>query len=247
MRNSLVGTTTPKPAELLNVCRKSVRENFPKPCFVSLARFPAETNAWPWIPSSLSGFRGRSNDRSAKAVTATSPPPACLFQLLRPISGAWWIGLKNSTASIRWLLLLHLHRHFFQDIFVRPVVETFIHSFMCVRACCVKLNMEGASPLTCICRKMMHIAPGHLDRDVAIPFEIDQICSGQMMQSRSRHWLFTQLNPPHLTLGSSERKTVQYMALASLVSQKKSSIAPAMSVWYPILEQIHHDNICSAC
>jgi hypothetical protein len=79
----------------------------------------------------------------------------------------------------------------------RSLRHSFIHSFMCVCAGCVKLNMEGVSPLTCICRKMMHIAPGHLDRDVAVPFEIDQTCSGQVTRSRSRHWLFTQSKIHH--------------------------------------------------
>lgn len=47
MRNSLVGTTTPNPTKLLNVCRKSVRGNFRRSRSVSLARFPVEANAWP--------------------------------------------------------------------------------------------------------------------------------------------------------------------------------------------------------
>jgi hypothetical protein len=40
MWNSLLGTTTPNPAELLNVYRKSVTGNI-----VNLPRFPAQTKA----------------------------------------------------------------------------------------------------------------------------------------------------------------------------------------------------------
>ena len=74
MRNKLVGNTIPAPTVLLNVSRNlgavKLRYLFPD----NSAMFPAHANTCPWIPLSLNHLNGKSKERSANAVTATSPP-----------------------------------------------------------------------------------------------------------------------------------------------------------------------------
>ncbi|KAF2535973.1 hypothetical protein F2Q68_00023290 [Brassica cretica] len=74
MRNRLVGNTIPAPTELLNVSMNlgavKLRYLFPD----NSAIFPAHANTCPWIPLSLNHLNGKSKERSANAVTATSPP-----------------------------------------------------------------------------------------------------------------------------------------------------------------------------
>uniref|UniRef100_A0A7C9ABT8 Uncharacterized protein n=1 Tax=Opuntia streptacantha TaxID=393608 RepID=A0A7C9ABT8_OPUST len=80
MRNSLVGTMMPHPTVLRKDCKKFLGENFCHSFSVNLTRLPAQANTWPWIPASWNTFRGRSNERSAKAETARSPPRASLSE-----------------------------------------------------------------------------------------------------------------------------------------------------------------------
>lgn len=74
IRNNLVGTIMPNPAELRNDSTNFWSEKLRNSFSVNLARFPALTNMWPCMPDSLNSFNGKLKDRSAKAVTAKSPP-----------------------------------------------------------------------------------------------------------------------------------------------------------------------------
>jgi hypothetical protein len=69
-----VGTTTPTPTELRNDSKNLRKEKFRNSFSVNLARFPAPAKMCPWTPCSLNHLIGRSKERSAKAVTARSPP-----------------------------------------------------------------------------------------------------------------------------------------------------------------------------
>uniref|UniRef100_A0A7C9EKU2 Uncharacterized protein n=1 Tax=Opuntia streptacantha TaxID=393608 RepID=A0A7C9EKU2_OPUST len=80
MRNRLVGTITPHPIEARNDWKKVFKQNLCRSFSVNLVRVPALANTWPWIPASLKTLNGRSNERSANAETATSPPTASLSE-----------------------------------------------------------------------------------------------------------------------------------------------------------------------
>lgn len=79
IRNSLVGITIPSPTELRKESRNFGKEKSRIVFSVNLLRLPEQANVCPWIPASLSTLNGRSKERSAKAVTARSPPRKSLL------------------------------------------------------------------------------------------------------------------------------------------------------------------------
>lgn len=81
IRKRLVGKTIPAPTEVLNVSNNSGALKFLNSFSVSFAIFPAQANTCPWIPLSLNHLTGKSNERSANAVTAASPPTKSLSSL----------------------------------------------------------------------------------------------------------------------------------------------------------------------
>lgn len=89
-RNILVGMTIPAPTELRNDSKNLWKENFLNSFSDSFATFPAPAKTCPWTPRSLNQRNGRSNEMSANAETARSPP----IKSLPEDSEASWLELS---------------------------------------------------------------------------------------------------------------------------------------------------------